>query len=356
MAYEHMTYEAILQRMMDRVHIAYPNLDTREGSILFTALAPAALELAIAYTNMDIILYEFSVDTASREFLLLSCKQMGMDVAQFDATAGTHKAAFNTQVSIGSRWNHDLFNYTVTEYVGTEEDNHIYHVVCETTGTSPNGVTGDLTPITENPSDLTYAHVMECIIEGDDETVDDDIRTAYYEYINSVRTDGNMAQYKQWCDEYEGVGNSKVFPLWDGANTVKVSILSSSNRRASDELVADVQEYFDPNITGMGNGVAPIGAFVTVSTATELPLNIGGTVTLKPGFSDTTVINKAITDYLASIAFEKTTVPYMTIGATILGVNGVESVSNLTVNGTASDIILDAEEIPVLGTTDWTVV
>ena len=39
MAYENMTYELILQRMMDRVSLQYPNLDTREGSILFNALA-----------------------------------------------------------------------------------------------------------------------------------------------------------------------------------------------------------------------------------------------------------------------------------------------------------------------------
>ena len=39
MAYENMTYELILKRMMDRVTTNYPNLDRREGSIIFNGLA-----------------------------------------------------------------------------------------------------------------------------------------------------------------------------------------------------------------------------------------------------------------------------------------------------------------------------
>ena len=107
MAYENMTYEVILQRMMNRVNDKYPNLDNREGSIIFNALAPAALELAIAYTELDNVINESFVDTATREYIIKGCKQMGMDVTQFDAKAGVHKGAFNVEVEIGSRWNCD---------------------------------------------------------------------------------------------------------------------------------------------------------------------------------------------------------------------------------------------------------
>ena len=66
MAYENMTYEVILKRMMDRVTEQYPNLDNREGSLIFNALAPAAIELAIMYTELDNVLKESFIDTASR--------------------------------------------------------------------------------------------------------------------------------------------------------------------------------------------------------------------------------------------------------------------------------------------------
>lgn len=356
MVYEEMTYEYILQRMMDRVIAQDPNIDTREGSVIFNALAPAAVELAIMYTELDNARDESFVKTASREYILLACEQMGMDTSVFEASAGVHKGAFDVEVPIGSRWNFDLYNYTVTEYIGVDAESHYtYRMDCDTEGTAPNNQTGDLTAITDIPAGLTYAQVVECLIDGEDETPDEDVVSAYYEYVKNTATDGNVNQYKRWCNEYPGIGNSKVLPLWNGPNTVKVSILSASNRSASEELVAEFQEYLDPGSKGMGDGVAPIGAIVTVSTATELQVNIGATITLKSGYSDTTGIATALENYFSEIAYEKTQLSYMTIGAIILGVEGVESISNLTVNGGTADINLGSEQIPVLGTTNWVV-
>ena len=73
MAYENMTYEVILQRMISRVVEKDSTIDVREGSIVFNALAGAAIELAIAYTVIDNALLERFVKTASREYLYLAC-------------------------------------------------------------------------------------------------------------------------------------------------------------------------------------------------------------------------------------------------------------------------------------------
>lgn len=356
MAYEDMTYEVILQRMMDRVKSSYPQLDDREGSIIFNALAPAAVELAVMYTELDNALSQSFVNTASREYILIACEQMGMDISVFEAKAGVHKGVFDVEVPIGSRWNCELFNYEVTEYLGLEDGYYTYRMNCETLGTSPNNQVGDLTAITDIPDGLTYAKVTECLIEGENETSDEDIKIAYYDHIASGSSDGNKSQYEHWCSEYPGIGNSKVFPLWNGANTVKVSILSVSNRAATDELIAEFQEYLDPNTTGMGNGVAPIGAFVTVTTATELPVNVSATVTMKAGYTDTTAIDTALSNYFSEMAYEKSVVSYMSIGAVILGATGVDSISDLLLNSGTSDITLTDEQIPVLGTTNWTVI
>lgn len=355
MAYENITYEVILQQMIDRVTNSYPNIDTREGSIIFNALAPAALEMAILYTELDNSRDESFVNTASREYLLLGCEQMGMNTSIFNERPGTHKGEFDVKVSIGSRWNCGIYNYIISEYIGFENNYHYYKMLCETSGAAPNSMIGDLTAITEISNELTHAKIVECLIEGEDETSDDDIRTAYYDYINSTSTDGNINQYTRWCDEYDGIGNSKIIPLWDGVNTVKVSILSVSNRAASEELVNEFQEYIDPNANGMGDGVAPIGAFVTVSTATEIPINISATVKLKDGYTDTTPIGDALTKYFSEIAYKKITVPYMTVGAIILATDCVETINDLKLNGGTSDINLGEEEIPILGTTDWVV-
>jgi uncharacterized phage protein gp47/JayE len=355
MAYESMTYETILGRMIGKVVEKYPNLDIREGSIIHNALSPAAIELAIMYTELDNVLSESFVNTASREYILIACKDMGIDITAFEAKAGIHKGVFDVPVEIGSRWNCDLYNYVALEYTGLENGYYTYRMECETIGEVPNKQIGSLIAITDHPSGLKYAELTECLIEGEDETSDEDIKTAYYDYINSTIADGNVRQYKQWCNEYEGIGNSKIFPLWNGANTVKVSILSVSNQVASQELVDEFQEYLDPGITGMGDGVAPIGAFVTVSTATELPINISATVKMKDGYTDTSKISTALENYFSEIAYNKLMVSYMNVGAEILKVDGVEFISNLLINGGTKDVILGDEEIPTVGTTEWVV-
>ena len=355
MAYDSQTYEAILQRMMERVTAQYPDLDDREGSILYNALAPAAAELAIAYIALDNVLAESFPATASREYLFVACEQMGIDVAQFDAHAGTFKGEFDMQVTIGSRWNCDLYNYTVLEYLGVENGHHMYSMQCETPGMSPNSFTGSLSPITDAPLGLSYAELTECLIEGEDEVADEDVRKTYFDYVKNNASDGNVAQYKRWCSEYEGIGNVKVFPIWKGANTVKVSILSASNGVATPELVDKFQNYLDPGKEGMGNGVAPIGAVVTVSTATEKTINVTATVTLKEGYTDTSHLASVLKKYFEEISYEKMNVPYMSVGSALLNADGVDSITNLKLNDDTADITLGAEEIPVLGTTDWAV-
>lgn len=354
MAYENMTYENILHRMLARVAEQYPNLDNREGSIIFNALAPAAVELALMYIELDNVLNESFVDTASREYLLLACKQIGMDTAGFDASFGVHKAQFNTQVPIGSRWNCDLYNYVVTDYLGWQDSYHTYLVQCETTGTDPNNVTGDLTPITDIPTNLTYAKLVECVIEGEDESTDEEIRSEYYAFVESTVTDGNIAQYKRWCSEYDGIGNYKIIPQWNGVNTVKVSILTSTNKIADDTLLKAFQKYLDPGVEGMGEGKAPIGSFVTVSTANPVPVSISAVVNMKHGYAkDTSAIDDALKAYFTEVAYKRNNLSYMSIGSVILSVDGVDSISNLLVNNGVSDVQLGEEEIAVLTSTNW---
>lgn len=356
MAYESMTYENIITRMIERITKDYPNLDVREGSMVFNAVASAAMEVAIMYTELDNSRSESFIQTASRQYLLLGCDQVGIDVSIFNASNAFLKGVFNIPIELDSRWNLGLYNYWVIDQLEDEDGMYCYRLQCETPGSTPNVVFGDLTPIDFVDGNLTTAKITECLIEGEDETTDDEIKDYYFNYIKHTASDGNIGQYKLWCDEYLGIGNYKIFPLWNGANTVKVSILSSSNRAASDELMAEFQEYLDPGITGMGDGMAPIGAFVTVSTASEQAITVSATVKFKDGYSDTTTIDNALSAYFAEIAYENTTVGYMNVGAKILAVDGVDFITDLKINGGTDDITLDGEVIPVLGATDWTVV
>lgn len=60
--WENMTYENILKDMLGRVT---SDVDKREGSVIYDALAPAAYKLAEAYFMLNIFLDLVSGDTAS---------------------------------------------------------------------------------------------------------------------------------------------------------------------------------------------------------------------------------------------------------------------------------------------------
>ena len=72
MMFEYMTFDKIIHDMLENI----PNgLDKREGSVLYNALAPVALELQNAYIEMDTILNLTFVDTTEGIYLTKKCHE-----------------------------------------------------------------------------------------------------------------------------------------------------------------------------------------------------------------------------------------------------------------------------------------
>jgi uncharacterized phage protein gp47/JayE len=193
---------------------------------------------------------------------------------------------------------------------------------------------------------ISHAKLVSVITYGEDEEETESYRYRLQIHAKNHPLNGNISYYNECLDEYPdgGIGVYRITPRWNGANTVKVTILNSENTAASDELVADVQEYLDPNSEGMGNGQAPIGAIVTVNTVTEEPVVINCQLTLKEGYNSTSDVQKAVNDYLKSIALNKYTISYMPISAAIYNSESVEEVNQLSI--TVNGVTMDTETTP----------
>ena len=123
MAFEDKTYDSIMAEMLDSVSVQFPELDTREGGILFNAMAAAAMEINIAYTKLSSVFDECFVQTATREYLLVACEQMGIDTySLFTPTYGVFKGVFDVDVPSFSRWNLGEYNYLIIEPIEDETD------------------------------------------------------------------------------------------------------------------------------------------------------------------------------------------------------------------------------------------
>jgi uncharacterized phage protein gp47/JayE len=353
--YEDMTFEVILQRMLDRVPTI---VDKREGSIIYDALAPAAVELAMAYVGLETILNQAFSDKASGEYLDRKAAEIG--IKRNHATFSAWKASFKNElgnpfdVSIGSRFS--VTGESVVLKVVEKLEVGVFKLISETLGATTNIYTNyALIPI-DTIANLASATLTELLIPGEDEDDDESLRKRMSMFINQPPQDGNSAQYKKWAVEYDGIGNAKVFPLWNGGNTVKIAICDAEFKPANGILVAAFQEYIDPGSEGIGNGVAPIGSKVTVTGGTAKNINLSANVILADGYSVAVGAAEAVARYFASIAYVKNSVSYMRVGGALLDCDSILEISNLTINSGIVDIPLVNDEIPVLNSISLVVI
>lgn len=346
--YENMTFEVILQRMLDKV----PNtIDKREGSIIYNALAPAAVELQNMYIEFDWILNQSFADTAQRDYLIRRCAERG--IIPEPATKAILQGNFNIDIPIGSRFSLNNLNYKVIEKIA----NGVFKMECETVGEIGNQTLGTLIPI-DYIDGLTSAELTAVLIPGEDE---EDTEVLRQRYLNSFETNpygGNKQDYIQKTNTLPGVGSTKVTPIWNGGGTVKLTILDSDFNKASSALIDTVQEAIDPSSSpGQGLGIAPIGHIVTVDTATEVIVNITTTVTLDTGYTWGMVepdVLAAMEAYMLEIRTDwanqnQSYVRIAQIETRMLAIEGIIDISGTKINGSAQNLTLNNYEIPVLG-------
>ncbi|WP_282804589.1 baseplate J/gp47 family protein [Clostridium tetani] len=339
--FEEQTEEVILKRMMDKVP---EDLDKREGSIIFNTLAPVALELAFGYSQLSHFLdCAFpNIDTPV-EYIEERANEEGIKRKQ--PIKAIKKGYFYNSdkkpldIPIGSRFSIDKINFKATEKI----DNGIYKMQCEEFGSIGNIPSGNLIPI-DYVEDLSIAELGEIINEGLDIETGEDLYNRYLEKIQKPITSGNIYHYKKWTMEVDGVGKAKVFPLWNGNGTVKIVIVDSNKKIASETLIKSVYEYIEEK--------RPIGPTVTIRSAKEKSINITAKITLASGFNIGSVqskLNNLLDNYLKEIGFEISYISIARIGNIILNTPGVLDYSDLKINNSTVNISLKDEEIPVLG-------
>ena len=348
--YENITYETILKRMLDRVP---SGTDKREGSIIYDALASAAVELQLMYIEFDTILNETFGDTASREYLIRRAAERG--IVPYAASNAVLKAVAtpkNIDIPIGSRFSLNELNYVITEKIADGE----YFVQCETEGVIGNSYFDDLIPI-DYIHGLETIKITELMFPGEDEEETENLRQRYFDSLVSKSFGGNRKDYIEKTNSIDGVGGTKVTPVWNGAGTVLLTILNSEFDKASLELIEYVQNEIDPKQDGQGDGIAPIGHVVTVKTAENVEINISTNITFKDGYSfadKKTAIEDEIKAYLLEIRKnwandDASTILISQINRRILNVPMVVDVSDTEINGGTDNMVLGEYQVPVLG-------
>lgn len=302
-------------------------------------------------------------------------------------------------------------------------------------GAAGNVASGAVELVLSPISGISAVTNADAITGGSDIESDEAFRERIKLAWSAAQGSGSVADYERWALGYPGVGYVRVTPLWNGAGTVRVVVTDVENNQVSDVVKDGLQDLLDPydaetktsgshtnpttltvddttgfadsgslyvgsdlgaytgktsttftGVTGIsgsiaddtpvvqhgsGNGLAPVGALVTVDTASTVTVTVAATLTLEDGYSldgaSGTIgvgdeVERIITAYIDGLPPGGVGTPGANdgsgkvllnrIASLILRVPGVYDLdlSTLDLDGANTDFAVSALEVPQTGT------
>lgn len=398
--YEEITYETLLERMLERAGSIDGNVDTREGSLVWLGSAPVAMELQNLYLALDNLFAETFADTASREYLIRRAGERGITpypatpaVLRLEVVPASLALPMNTRFSIGA------LNYAVTDDLGAGA----YALTCETAGQDGSQYSGPAVPI-DFIEGLESCAVTALLVPGEDEEDTEALRQRYFDSLNAQAFGGNRMDYIEKTNALPGVGGVKVYRAWNGGiapaslvppkeaetwmqglsgvpetvktwleavyaagssgkltvgGTVKLVLIDSTFSQPSATLISQVQSAIDPEQNaGEGLGIAPIGHVVKVHGVEAETVDLSFSLYYQRGWSWDDVkgyVTDAVNAYFLELAKswadqeEALIVRISQVESRLLDIDGILDIAGTKLNGAATNYALALDHIPVLG-------
>ena len=343
------TYEEIKQRILSNTNI---DVDKREGSFLNNMASPLSYELAKFYIEQQDLVNMAFVKNGYFNYLDAKCEEYGISRKQGTKAVGEviFTGENGTLISNGTMLFVDDLYFVVLNDATIVENQAELVVEALEVGKQYNLLANAKLSLTEPIYGITDIYVKSDITNGTDTETDEELRDRYFDTIKKSYTSGNVAHYEAWTTEVSGVGLCKVYPLKNGNGTVEVVITDSNMLGASSELIESVKANIEEK--------RPIGANVSVVSATEKAINITANITLASGYSVEEVkseFTNKVTEYLKDISFKSSYVSNARLGNLLLDTNGVFDYTEFKINNLSTNIALSDIEVPKLGTIEFEV-
>ena len=361
--FEAYTYEQLLE---DVLAAAPSGIDTRQGSIFRDSVSGILMKIAKLYTDLDLVFELTQLDTAAGEYLDIKSSEYG--ITRHYATGAKYNVTFTgVTPDTGERF------FTNGQYFTLKEDDNVLYLEAETAGISGNYIQNGTPAVpVNNIQGLTSATFGTILEYGADDETDDALRMRLREKIAMPTENGNKQHYKTWCESFDGIGRARIFPLWNGPNTVKAVLINPIGLPCSDNLVEQLQEYIDPATKGytatvggktyvvgdgLGEGVANLGAHFTAAAAGETVISVSFSAELVTGQTVDTAteeMTEALTKYLKDLVLTTeesadVVIRLSAIGALIAGLESVIDYSDLEINGGTDNITPGDDNVPIAG-------
>ena len=359
--YEDKTYAAVLADAQAEVDT---DVLKTEGSLTFNALSALAFEIEKLYTHMSYINDQMHASTADYEGLVMLCEDR--NITPKEATSATvyiNVVSGESAALVGKRFSLQGYTYTVKSIESSTEASGVYTVFTVATtlpaGSGPNSLTGAVTPV-DHIDGFVSATIVAVIVDGEDAETQEELYERYLRSFGAEAYGGNIAGYREAVTAIAGVGGCKVYPVWAGASTVKIVVISSSYGTPSNYLIQQLETAADPTDDQAGYGFASIDHTVTIVPCSEENLPVSMTILTESGADQTAIragVNAALEAYLLELRkawateeyTDQTTVMISRVMTAVMSVTGVRDVTNVEVSGSSANYSLDWDAIPMLG-------
>lgn len=353
--YENKTYEVIMQQALNSVP---DNIDKREGSVIFNALAPFAAEMAKMYIELDYLLAIGFLATTWEDFLDLKAKEYGL--TRYDGKKAVRVGIFTNNsnllmdIPIGTRFSIEEINYVAIEKMSLGT----YKMECEVIGSIGNSYFGRLFPI-NTVNNLKLAMLDRVVEAGVPVENDEAFRERIIKYVKFKPYSGNRADYKRLIDEYGGFSGVKFERRMGEEENVYVHVLDRNYNTPTDEEILALQEYLNPKANN-GNGMGQVGIDhkTIVKKGEEQVVDIEINVSVLDGYSIGMLKNQillAIDQYFLEVKKgyldleDQLIIKIAFLESKILEVVGIVDIQNTKLNGSFSNFICGFYNIPKIG-------
>lgn len=335
-----------IEEMMEFMLAAAPDgYDLSEGSFFYDLLKPVAYQMYLLQNRIENLQENTFALTAAGEYLDRKTAEQGItrNPAEYAKGRVIISGTKGEVVLKGALVASDDILFSVDDTVTIPESGSVeVAATCTIGGQFGNVKAGAINRFPVTLRGIQTVTNPEPFIGGYDMETDAALLERYLEKVSRPNVSGNKYHYISWAKEVSSaVGDVSVIPLWNGNGTVKVVITDTNGQPASAELINDVQSHIDE--------VKPIGANVTVVSATAFTVNISVKLTHDGRENITENIKNAMKEYFSKTAVSKLYISYAKIGSLILSVDGVEDYTNLKINNGTANISLSDGVVPVLG-------
>ncbi len=339
------TPEQIKEDILGRMAGAAAGLDTREGGFLSDMVGPLAMELWKDKQSRRAMEDMFYVTADSGEYLDKAAAVFGL-VRKPGAKARA-LLEFTGQdgvvVPAGKVFLAGALEFATLEQTVLAEGRGQALAEALLPGRQYNVEAGAIGQQYENLPGLT-AVISQAATGGIDRETDQALYSRYRDALQNPATSGNIAHYRQWALEVDGVGHVAVLPQMEGPGTVGVILADAEGKPVSRQTVQLCAQHIEQ--------VRPVGAQVIVQSAQGLEIDISAALYLESSATLEQVQQaflEALSRYFGQSAFSKRQLVYHRIAFMLLDIPGVIDYRQLTVCGGQQDILIGETQAAVVG-------